>query len=44
MSAEGRAMRRSGVVACLGLTNVGKSTLINRLYGDEVQATTEVRE
>lgn len=27
----------------LGPSGVGKSTLINRLYGDEVQATTEVR-
>lgn len=39
-----RAIAPGLTVAFIGTSGVGKSTLINRLYGDEVQATTEVRE
>jgi ribosome biogenesis GTPase len=37
-------LRRRETVAFLGISGVGKSSLINRLLGDEVQAVQEVRE
>ena len=37
-------LRKRETVAFLGISGVGKSSLINRLLGDEVQAVQEVRE
>jgi ribosome biogenesis GTPase len=37
-------LKPTQTVVFIGASGVGKSSLINRLYGDEVQATTEVRE
>jgi ribosome biogenesis GTPase len=37
-------LARGSTVALLGASGVGKSTLINRLVGEQVQATAEVRE
>jgi ribosome biogenesis GTPase len=40
-----KAFLKTGVTAVfLGASGVGKSSLINRLYGEEIQATVEVRE
>jgi ribosome biogenesis GTPase len=40
----GRWMRPGRTVAFIGSSGVGKSTLINRLFGEELQETNEVRE
>lgn len=37
-------VRPGETIVFMGPSGVGKSSLINRIYGDEVQATTEVRE
>jgi len=37
-------LKPARTVVFIGASGVGKSSLINRLYGEEVQATTEVRE
>lgn len=37
-------VRPGETIVFIGASGVGKSTLINHIYGDEIQATTEVRE
>lgn len=44
LSELNRFIRPGGSVVFMGASGVGKSSLINRLYGEEVQATAEVRE
>lgn len=44
IDAVGRYIEPGRTVVFMGASGVGKSSLINRLYGEEIQATTDVRE
>lgn len=44
MESLAQLIRPGETVVFIGSSGVGKSSLINQLYGDEIQATTEVRE